>query len=102
MNHLNPYWNEFSMDVEELCYCDLEWPLLIRLFDFQPNGNHRVIGSFETTLQLLMDFVSVRGNADRRTALEILKEGQDDNLDLHTTRGLIVVVKADFHSTTDS
>ncbi|GKY98190.1 hypothetical protein MPSEU_000776800 [Mayamaea pseudoterrestris] len=97
MNHLNPHWKEFTMDLEELCYCDLDWPLLIRVFDYQANGNHRVIGSFETTLQLMMNNVSVRGNADRRTAFEILKEGEDDNQNLHMTRGLIVIVKAVYH-----
>jgi hypothetical protein len=85
------------MNLEALCYCDLSWPLLIRVCDYQSTGNHRIIGCFETNLQLLMDNVSVKGNADRSKAFDVLREREDDNTNLHTTRGLIVVVTADYH-----
>jgi hypothetical protein len=82
--------------MEALCYCDLDWPLLIRIFDYQPNEKHRLIGSFETTLQLLMDNISAKGNADRDAAFDILKQGEDANTGIHTRKGLVVVVKADY------
>lgn len=90
-NHLNPFWQEFSIGLEELCYCDLKWPLQIIVMDWQPNGKHRKIGQFEATVELLMERVAVKGNADRETAFEIYSE-RNDKLKVS---GLIVVLKAE-------
>lgn len=88
-NHLNPYWKPFSIGLEELCYCDVTWPLRITVKDWQSGGRHRIIGEFETTLQTLQEHRAIRGNADRETAFELFKE---DHL---TSLGLIVVVQAE-------
>jgi hypothetical protein len=93
---LNPFWDEFTLSLEELCYGDLSWPLKITVFDHQESGKHREIGDFETSVQELAQRVSIRGNADRERAFEIAKEGKAN------TRGLIVVLKADLRLTADS
>ena len=89
MNNLNPFFEQHDMSLEELCHCDMGWPLRITFFDWQGNGKHRIIGMFETTVRNLRERISVRGNADRENAYELFKEN-------HTTkRGNVVVLKAD-------
>jgi hypothetical protein len=92
MNHLNPYWKEAIFSLEELCYGDLNCPLKISVLDYEDNGKHRTIGEFETNISTLVDRISIKGNADRDRAFEIFFDE-----DLSTSRGLIVVVKADLH-----
>lgn len=98
-DHLNPYWDKFSIGLEELCYCDTSWPLKLSVFDFQENGKHRVIGEYETTLELLRQQIAVKGNADRERALEILGESKS-NPGTWKTRGLIVVLKVNIERET--
>jgi Ca2+-dependent lipid-binding protein len=98
VNHLNPFWDEFSLSLEELCNNDLNWPIRIVVKDWQPNGRHRVIGLFETTPKILMERVAVRGNADRLAAFEIFKEGNATG-GSGKSQGLVVVVKGTVHET---
>jgi len=86
---LNPFWDEFTLSLETICYGDLDWPLKITVYDFQQSGRHRIIGQCETTVNMLMERVAIRGNADRELAYEIYTEGKTK------TRGLVVVLKAD-------
>lgn len=88
-DHLNPFWKPFTLSMEQLCFCDPDWPLRITGFDWQRTGRHREIGHFETTLKGLQDNIAVRGNADRELAFEIMHEDQI------TSMGLIVVLQAD-------
>ena len=81
------------MSLEELCYCDLDWPIKLSVWDFQENGAHRIIGEVETTLQLLTQTVASKGNADREKALEVIGESKSKSKNLRT-RGLLVVLKA--------
>lgn len=94
-DHLNPFWDEFTLVLEELCYGDLEWPLKFTVFDYNANGKHHEIGDVETSVKELVSRVAIRGNADRELAFEISKEGKDK------TRGLIVTLKADIRLTED-
>lgn len=88
LNNLNPLFNPHDISLEELCYCDLEWPLRITILDWEADGKHRTIGMFETTVKNLQERISVRGNADRENAFVLTKENHD------TKRGLIVILKA--------
>ena len=88
-DNLNPYFKQHTLSLEELCYCDLEWPLRITIYDWNKNGKHRNIGKFEANVKELQSRESRNGNADREVAFELFKEGRD------TKRGLIVVLKAD-------
>ena len=96
LDHLNPYWEPVTFSLEELCYCDLSCPLKVSVLDHERDGKHRLIGEFETNIQMLIDRISQRGNADRDRAFEIFKSG-----DLTKSYGLVVVVKADLHLETD-
>jgi Ca2+-dependent lipid-binding protein len=86
-NHLNPFWKEFSMSLEELCDEDINSPLLISVLDLN-TGKNRKIGEFETTLAQLKERVAVKGNADREMAFPL---GVDDC----DTHGLICCLKVD-------
>lgn len=44
MDNLNPLFNQHEISLEELCYCNLEWPLRVTIKDWQKNGKHRTIG----------------------------------------------------------
>lgn len=85
---MNPFWQPFTLNLEELCYGDISWPLKISVYDHQPSGKHRLIGEFETCIQELMQRIGVRGNADREMAFEVFAEGKSE------TRGLICVLEA--------
>lgn len=63
-DHLNPYWDEFTIGLEELCYCDLDWPLKVSVYDWEKSGKHRLIGDFEVTAQTMIENVITNGNAD--------------------------------------
>jgi hypothetical protein len=86
---LNPFWQPLTLNLEELCYGDISWPVKISVYDHQPSGKHRLIGEFETCIQELMQRIGLRGNADREMAFEIFSEGKSE------TRGLICVLQAD-------
>jgi hypothetical protein len=84
--------------LEELCYGDLECPLKITVYDHEGSGKHRKIGGFETTVQNLIDRVSIRGNADRQRGFKIFKEDVETHnrsLDETRNRGLVVVLNAE-------
>ena len=89
MDNLNPVFKEFDLSVENLCYCDEDWPLRLIVCDWQKNGKHRTLGYSETTLRDLREKVAKGGNADRTSALPISIEGAS------TTIGLIIVLKAE-------
>jgi C2 domain len=88
-DHLNPFWDNFTLNLEELCYGDLSWPIKITIFDHNDRRKHKEIGSCESTIQEMTQRISIRGNADRERAFEIMKEGKTK------TRGLIVVLQAE-------
>lgn len=87
-NNLNPYWLPKTLDLEELCYGKLDWPLKVTIFDHNDNGSHEVIGAFETTPADLNKNIGVKGNADRERAIPITSEGK------YKVFGLICVLDA--------
>lgn len=90
-NHLNPYWDSFTMSLEDLCTGDLDLPLLVMVKDHQQyRGRHRLIGQFETTVRSLMDRIAVKGNADREKAFDLQSVDNDKNQSV----GLVVVLTA--------
>jgi hypothetical protein len=88
-NHLNPFWEPFTIDLADLCYCNLDWPLKISVFDWEASGIHRCIGEFEVTTQKLIDRIAIRGNADREQAFDLVL---DEKAQL---KGLVCVLAAE-------
>mmetsp|Transcript_23853 Transcript_23853/g.43112 ORF Transcript_23853/g.43112 Transcript_23853/m.43112 type:complete len:286 (-) Transcript_23853:3012-3869(-) len=91
-DNLNPFWEPFSISLEILCYGDTDWPLRISVLDHEKNGKHELIGFVDTTMNILMSHVAIKGNADRENSFEIHKDGKE------RSRGLIVVLKATLNS----
>lgn len=93
-NFLNPVWDPFKIDLEELCNCDLDADIKITIFDWEKDMNHREVGSIQTTVSNLMAKRSRRGNADKKNAI-IIRESDDDQSGTAPVAHLIVL-KCDF------
>ena len=50
MDNLNPMFSPHAMSLEELCYCDLDCPLRISIFDWEKSGKHKLIGQVRVLL----------------------------------------------------
>lgn len=87
-NHLNPFWDDFRIGLEELCYCDLDWPLKIAVYDWESSGKHRPIGEFCTSTRELIERIAVKGNADREQAFDLVLDKKEK------LKGLVCVLKA--------
>lgn len=75
-NNLNPYWAKREIGLEEMCYGKLDWPLQVAVYDWNENGEHTMIGSFESSVLDLQGQIGIKGNADRELAIPIGKEGK--------------------------
>jgi len=86
-NNLNPAWEESEIDLRELCDDgNLDGPILFSVFDHERSGRHTPMGSFETTVNALIN-ASVHGGGDDTSKAFTLKKGGK-------AYGLIVVVEA--------
>ena len=90
-DHLNPVWDPFIIDLEELCNCDLNNIVKIDLYDWQNNQKHKHVGSVEITVDKLIKRKSIRGNADKESAIKICSAA-DGTM---TPVAYLVVLKAD-------
>lgn len=89
-NNLNPKWEEIELNMNKLCQGDRNAPILIAVYDWEKSGRHRSMGSFETTVNALVQSVVREGqgkNVDMSKAYSLYKSGKD--------YGKIVVTCAD-------
>jgi len=95
MNNLNPTWEPFSLDLDRLCEGDRNKPILFKLYDWQKNGKHVTIGSFETNVNAILG-AQVGGadvdpkRVDVSKAFHVMKRGK-------IFGGKIVVVAASIY-----
>lgn len=90
MNDMNPKWEPFSVDLSRLCEGDLKRPVMVKVYNWQKNGKHQVMGSFETTVDGFMAAqvgVGTGGRVDTSKAFSALKRGK-------LMGGQVVVVSA--------
>lgn len=87
---LNPFWNPFTIGLEELCNCNLETSIKITIFDWENDNDHREVGYIETTVSQLMKKKSKRGNADKENAM-IIREATEDYSSASTAAHLVVL-----------
>ncbi|KAL9179977.1 hypothetical protein ACHAXT_007947 [Thalassiosira profunda] len=59
-NNLSPKWEPATVDVNALCDGDLGRRLQVAIFDHESNGKHAKMGSFETTVNELVNAVGGR------------------------------------------
>uniref|UniRef100_A0A8C3LUN2 Copine-3 n=1 Tax=Chrysolophus pictus TaxID=9089 RepID=A0A8C3LUN2_CHRPC len=54
-NNLNPVWRPFKISLNSLCYSDMDKPIKVECYDYDSDGSHDVIGSFQTTMSKLKE-----------------------------------------------
>uniref|UniRef100_A0A3B3CKQ9 Copine-3 n=1 Tax=Oryzias melastigma TaxID=30732 RepID=A0A3B3CKQ9_ORYME len=54
-NNLNPTWKPFRIPLQSLCGGDMEKPIKVECYDYDSDGSHDLIGSFETTMKRLQE-----------------------------------------------
>ncbi|XP_068933796.1 copine-1 isoform X5 [Petaurus breviceps papuanus] len=52
-NNLNPTWSRFSVPLQRFCEGDSSLPIQVRCSDYDSDGSHDLIGSFQTNLTQL-------------------------------------------------
>nr|XP_033770763.1 copine-1-like isoform X3 [Geotrypetes seraphini]XP_033770764.1 copine-1-like isoform X3 [Geotrypetes seraphini]XP_033770765.1 copine-1-like isoform X3 [Geotrypetes seraphini]XP_033770766.1 copine-1-like isoform X3 [Geotrypetes seraphini]XP_033770767.1 copine-1-like isoform X3 [Geotrypetes seraphini] len=52
-NNLNPTWKKFSVPLQTFCGGDFDKPIKVHCSDYDNDGSHDLIGSFETSMSQL-------------------------------------------------
>ncbi|XP_051785230.1 copine-3 isoform X2 [Erpetoichthys calabaricus] len=52
-NNLNPVWKPFKINFQSLCGDDMEKPIKVECYDYDNDGSHDFIGTFETKMKEL-------------------------------------------------
>ena len=81
-NDLNPKWQPFTIDVNQLCDGDLNKAILVTVWDWEKSGKHTPMGSFETTVNGLMRALTPGGGGNPKTvdtkkAFKLKRSGKD-------------------------
>ncbi|KAL7568730.1 hypothetical protein ACA910_021723 [Epithemia clementina (nom. ined.)] len=54
-NNLNPVWQPATVELSKLCGGDMDALIKISVFDYESKGGHVAMGSFETTVNALVE-----------------------------------------------
>ncbi|XP_071341823.1 copine-3-like isoform X5 [Trachinotus anak] len=54
-NNLNPTWRPFRIPLQSLCGGDMDKAIKVECYDYDNDGSHDLIGSFETTMTRLQE-----------------------------------------------
>jgi len=87
-DNLNPEWNEDILDVDTLCGGDLNSPFILGVYDHENNGNHKLMGQIETTVNGLLitsEFILTKEGEEtgKISVLKALLTSEESNL-LHS------------------
>ena len=85
LNDLNPKFAPASIGLNELCDGDKNKPILITMWDWEKSGKHSPMGSFETTVNALMN-AKTQSGSDTTNAFHLMRKKKDF--------GMIVVTAA--------
>jgi Ca2+-dependent lipid-binding protein len=79
-NDLNPRWPAFAVDLGRLCGGDLNQPIQFKIYDWQKNGKHTWMGTFETNVNALLAAVVAEPrdtkNVDTSKAFHVVKRSR--------------------------
>ena len=79
-NDLNPRWPACSLDLGRLCGGDFNQPIQFKLYDWQKNGKHAWMGTFETNVNAILGAVVAEpvdmNNVDTSKAFMVFKRGK--------------------------
>uniref|UniRef100_A0A8D3BK30 Copine-3 n=1 Tax=Scophthalmus maximus TaxID=52904 RepID=A0A8D3BK30_SCOMX len=54
-NNLNPTWKPFRIPLQSLCGGEMDKPIKVECYDYDDDGSHDLIGTFETTMTRLQE-----------------------------------------------
>ncbi|XP_051016556.1 copine-3 isoform X2 [Acomys russatus] len=54
-NNLNPVWKPFKISLNSLCYGDMDKTIKVECYDYDNDGSHDLIGTFQTTMTKLKE-----------------------------------------------
>ena len=54
MDNLDPEWKNAAIELSVLCGGNLNLPLLVKIFDYEKDGKHDLMGTFETSVSGLV------------------------------------------------
>ena len=69
-NNLNPVWPLFTVSLQKLSNGDYERPLKIEVFDHEKSGNHKLMGTGETTVRGLLDKGSIPISEKKKSSIK--------------------------------
>jgi len=72
---LNPKWGEADLNLETVCNGDRERAMKVIVYDQRRNGKHKVIGEFESTINLFVQAKQNGGDVDEEAAFTLRKNG---------------------------
>jgi hypothetical protein len=81
MNNLNPDWDESVLELSILCGGNHQLPIAVKIFDYESDGKHDLMGEFETSVAGLL------AASKSGSAIPLKKKGKDT--------GTIMVSKAE-------
>mmetsp|Transcript_13135 Transcript_13135/g.28512 ORF Transcript_13135/g.28512 Transcript_13135/m.28512 type:complete len:607 (+) Transcript_13135:148-1968(+) len=55
LESLRPCWDKAEVDLETFCNRDTERPILVSVYIHKKKGNHALLGSFESTVKILLE-----------------------------------------------
>lgn len=55
LESLRPCWDKAEVDLKTFCNGDTQRPILVSVYIHGKRGNHRLLGSFETTVSILLE-----------------------------------------------
>lgn len=84
-NDFDPSWPQASIGLDLLCDGDLERPIQIAVYNYEPNGWHKSMGIIETSVGMMIA-AETRDGSDMSKAFELKHKGK--------TFGLITVAVA--------
>lgn len=70
-NNLNPEWEPATIELSKLCGGDLDAPIKVSVFDYEKKGGHVAMGSFETTVNDLLQ------GAESKQEFALLQKGKN-------------------------
>uniref|UniRef100_A0A8D3BL01 Copine-3 n=1 Tax=Scophthalmus maximus TaxID=52904 RepID=A0A8D3BL01_SCOMX len=65
-NNLNPTWKPFRIPLQSLCGGEMDKPIKVECYDYDDDGSHDLIGTFETTMTRLQEFDCVNSKKKQK------------------------------------
>ncbi|XP_055459162.1 copine-3 isoform X2 [Psammomys obesus] len=85
-NNLNPVWKPFKISLNSLCYGDMDKTIKVECYDYDNDGSHDLIGTFQTTMTKLK-----QASRNSPVEYECINEKKRQKKKSYKNSGVIVV-----------